>query len=120
MAAADDGPLPDLSFDALMIADGGKRLQALAATLPVHGIEPARVRILGTGAWDEPGIGSEPSLVGGWYAAPRPTRGPISSANTAPPSRPSRTGWPLSRTTPPRWPSSSASALATDPSAGIC
>ena len=72
MAAADDGPLPDLSFDALMIADGGKRLQALAATLPVHGIEPARVRILGTGAWDEPGIGSEPSLVGGWYAAPPP------------------------------------------------
>lgn len=71
--AADDAPLPDLPFDAVMIADGGKRLQALAAHLPLHGIEPTQVRILGTGAWDEPGIGSEPTLVGGWYASPPPS-----------------------------------------------
>ncbi len=70
---APDGALgPDLAFDAVMIADGGKRLQTMAAHLPLHGIEPARIRLLGTGAWDEPGIGSEPSLVGGWYAAPPP------------------------------------------------
>lgn len=65
-------PDPDLPFDALMIADGGKRLQAIAGHLPLYGIEPTRVRVLGTGAWDEPGIGSEPSLVGGWYASPPP------------------------------------------------
>ena len=28
--------------------------------------------MLGTGQWDEPGIGREPALVGGWYAAPPP------------------------------------------------
>jgi len=70
--APDAAPGPDLPFDAVVIADGGKRLQAMAAHLPLHGIEPTQIRVLGTGAWDEPGIGSEPSLVGGWYAAPPP------------------------------------------------
>lgn len=70
--AAEAAPDAALPFDAVMIADGGKRLQAMAAHLPLHGIEPTRIQVLGTGAWDEPGIGSEPSLVGGWYAAPPP------------------------------------------------
>lgn len=63
------GPLP---FDALFLADGGKRLQEIAALLPFYDIDPAKVRMLGTGQWDEPGIGREPALVGGWYAAPPP------------------------------------------------
>jgi len=62
----------DLPFDALMVAEGGKRLQAIAAHLPFFDIDPARVRMLGTGQWDEPGIGAEPALVGGWFAAPDP------------------------------------------------
>jgi ABC-type branched-subunit amino acid transport system substrate-binding protein len=61
-----------LPFDALLVADGGRRLQAIAAHLPVHGIDPNRVHILGTGAWDEPGTGAEPALLGGWFAAPQP------------------------------------------------
>jgi ABC-type branched-subunit amino acid transport system substrate-binding protein len=59
-------------FDALLVADGGRRLQAIAAHLPVHGIDPSTVHILGTGAWDEPGTGAEPALLGGWFAAPQP------------------------------------------------
>ena len=64
-------PVPP-SFDALLIADGGDRLKAIAAQLPAHGIAPDQMQILGTGAWDEPGLGSEPGLVGAWYAAPDP------------------------------------------------
>jgi hypothetical protein len=30
------------------------------------------VRLLGTGLWDEPDLGREPALVGGWFAAPPP------------------------------------------------
>jgi len=30
------------------------------------------VRMLGTGQWDMPGLGAEPALVGGWFAAPSP------------------------------------------------
>ncbi|MEQ8229088.1 MAG: penicillin-binding protein activator [Rhodospirillales bacterium] len=62
----------DLPYDALLVADGGKRLQAIAALLPFYDIDPNKVRMLGTGQWDEPGIGAEPALVGGWYAAPPP------------------------------------------------
>ncbi len=61
-----------LPFDAVLVADGGRRLQAVAAHLPVYGIDPNRARILGTGAWDEPGLGAEPALLGGWFAAPQP------------------------------------------------
>ncbi len=31
-----------------------------------------QVQLLGTGIWDEPDLGLEPSLVGGWFAAPQP------------------------------------------------
>lgn len=63
----------DLPFDALLVADGGKRLQSVAALLPFYDIDPSKIRMLGTGQWDVPGIGAEPALLGGWYAAPQPT-----------------------------------------------
>jgi len=65
--------LGDLPFDALLVADGGERLQSVAALLPFYDIDPAKVRMLGTGDWDVPGLGKEPALVGSWFAAPPPT-----------------------------------------------
>ena len=62
----------DVPFEALLVADGGKRLQAIAALLPYYDIDPKRIRMLGTGQWDFPGIGTEPAMVGGWFAAPSP------------------------------------------------
>ncbi len=62
--------LGDLPFDALMVADGGKRLQAIAALLPYYDIDPKKTRLLGTGLWDSKTLTSEPALVGGWFAAP--------------------------------------------------
>ncbi len=62
--------LGDVPFEALLLADGGKRLQSIAALLPYYDIDPKKIRMLGTGQWDAPGIGSEPALVGGWFAAP--------------------------------------------------
>jgi len=64
--------LGDVPFDALLLADGGKRLIAVAALLPFFDIDPKKVKILGTGQWDEDGLGVEPALVGGWFAAPDP------------------------------------------------
>ncbi len=63
----------ELPFDALLLADGGKRLLAIAALLPFYDIDPKKVRMLGTGQWDTPGLGAEPALIGGWFAAPSPT-----------------------------------------------
>jgi ABC-type branched-subunit amino acid transport system substrate-binding protein len=63
----------ELPFDALLLADGGKRLLAIAALLPFYDIDPKKVKMLGTGQWDAPGLGAEPALIGGWFAAPPPT-----------------------------------------------
>lgn len=57
---------------ALLIAEGGERLRAIAGLLEESGVTPGQVQILGTGTWDEPWISSEPALVGGWFAAPPP------------------------------------------------
>ncbi len=59
----------DADFEALLIPEGVARLKTLAPLLPYYDLDPARVKFLGTGLWDEPGLASEPSLVGAWYAA---------------------------------------------------
>ena len=62
----------DVDFESLILADGGGRLLSVAALLPHFDIDPRRVRMLGTGQWDVPGLAAEPALLGGWYAAPDP------------------------------------------------
>jgi branched-chain amino acid transport system substrate-binding protein len=59
-------------FDAVMLPEGGQTLREVAALLPFFDIDPGPVRFLGTGLWDEPGLGREPALLGGWFAAPAP------------------------------------------------
>ncbi len=58
--------------DAVLLPEGGARLKALAPLLAYYNIDPDKVHFLGTGLWDEPGIGGETALDGGWYAAPPP------------------------------------------------
>ncbi|HET8728874.1 MAG TPA: penicillin-binding protein activator [Alphaproteobacteria bacterium] len=58
------------SYDAIMLPEGGLRLRAIAPLLPFYELQD--VQVLGTGLWDEPDIGREPALVGGWFASPQP------------------------------------------------
>jgi len=60
------------SYDALLLPDGGARLKALAPYLAYNKVDTDKIRLLGTGLWDEAGLGSEATLVHGWYAAPDP------------------------------------------------
>ena len=62
----------DIDFDAVLLPEGGARLKALAPLLPFNGIDPDKVKLLGTGLWADATIGTEPALEGGWYAAPAP------------------------------------------------
>lgn len=62
----------EMGFDAVLVAESGARLRALAPLLPYYDIDPAKIRVLGTALWDEPGLGNEPALVGAWFAAPPP------------------------------------------------
>jgi ABC-type branched-subunit amino acid transport system substrate-binding protein len=59
-------------LDALLVPEGGAKLKALAPLLPFFDIDTEKVHLLGTGLWDEPGLGVEPALIGGWFAAPPP------------------------------------------------
>jgi ABC-type branched-subunit amino acid transport system substrate-binding protein len=61
--------LGEIGFDTLMLPEGGTRLRSLAPLFPYYDIDPKKVRLLGTGLWDEPSLGKEPSLVGGWFAS---------------------------------------------------
>ncbi len=63
----------DLPFRAVMLAEGGQSLRELAALFPFFDVDPGPVKFLGTGQWDEPDLGREPALVGGWFAAPPPS-----------------------------------------------
>jgi hypothetical protein len=56
----------------MFLPEGGNRVRVLAPLLAYHDIDPAQVKLLGTALWDDPTLGLEPTLVGGWFAAPDP------------------------------------------------
>jgi branched-chain amino acid transport system substrate-binding protein len=59
--------------DAVLIAQGGVMLRAIAPTLSFHGASRDKMKMLGTGLWaDDPSLEREASLEGSWYAAPAP------------------------------------------------
>jgi len=60
------------SFDALLLPEGGATLKQIARQVKEAEGETKRVQLLGSGLWDVPDIGSEPALVGGWFAAAPP------------------------------------------------
>lgn len=60
--------------DALFLPEGGSDLALITKQLTVAGVDPQKVRILGTGLWDSYDTGHvAPFVVGGWYAASDPT-----------------------------------------------
>ena len=62
--------LGDPPYDAILIPEGGNVLRAIAPQLAYYDVDTRRVKLLGTAQWEDPSLGTEPSLVGGWFAAP--------------------------------------------------
>jgi len=58
--------------DVLIVAAGGNTLRALGPALAENGIDRGKIKLMGTGLWDDPSIAHETSLEGGWFAAPAP------------------------------------------------
>jgi ABC-type branched-subunit amino acid transport system substrate-binding protein len=71
-AAANAAAAAAPSFDALLLPDGGARLKQIARQVKEAGGGAKPVQLLGSGLWDVPDIGTEPALVGGWFAAAPP------------------------------------------------
>ncbi|HEY8948669.1 MAG TPA: penicillin-binding protein activator [Rhizomicrobium sp.] len=58
--------------DVLIVAAGGNTLRELAPALAESGIDRGKIKLMGTGLWDDPSIQKEAALEGGWFAAPAP------------------------------------------------
>jgi len=75
-ASAVTGPASTVAksgADAVLIAQGGVILRAIAPTMSLEGATKDKVKLLGTGLWnDDAAINREASLLGSWYAAPAP------------------------------------------------
>jgi len=68
-----NAPPPNpFNFDAVVLPEGGDTLRRVAPLLPYYDVDPSAVRYIGTGLWDDPTIGREPAMIGGWFAAPPP------------------------------------------------
>jgi ABC-type branched-subunit amino acid transport system substrate-binding protein len=66
------GAIAKTGADAVFIAQGGALLRAIAPTLSLSGVDPAKVKLFGTGLWDDLAITKEAALRDGWFAAPTP------------------------------------------------
>ncbi|MEY4707367.1 MAG: hypothetical protein RJB58_1090 [Pseudomonadota bacterium] len=71
-ATAPAGRVAQSGADAVFIPQGGTILRAIAPTLSQGGMARDKVKLLGTGLWDDAGLSREASLQGAWYAAPSP------------------------------------------------
>ena len=64
------------AVDAILVPEGGQRLQGIASQMSSFGVDPTKVRLLGSTLWlgSTPWNGSaiigNPALVGSWFAAP--------------------------------------------------
>jgi branched-chain amino acid transport system substrate-binding protein len=58
--------------EAVFLPGSAETLSSLGPLVTYAGMDTARVKLIGTGAWDYPGIGHEAAFVGGWYPAPEP------------------------------------------------
>jgi ABC-type branched-subunit amino acid transport system substrate-binding protein len=59
--------------DAIFIPDGSDAVPAVTQALARSGVNLKRLQLLGTGLWDDARIFAEPTLHGGWFAAPDST-----------------------------------------------
>jgi branched-chain amino acid transport system substrate-binding protein len=67
---ANQETLTQPNYDAILIAEGGQLLRTLAPLLAIYEVDPQKIRFLGTGLWNDPGLVREPPLHGAWFAAP--------------------------------------------------
>ncbi|MFN3701041.1 MAG: penicillin-binding protein activator [Alphaproteobacteria bacterium] len=59
-------------YDAILMPVGGDMARSVGRAATQNAMPPQEVKRLGTGLWDDPSLSIEPSLEGGWFAAPSP------------------------------------------------
>ena len=69
-AKIDGQEIPPMSYEAIILPEGGTALRSLAPLLPYYDVDPADVQFLGTGLWKNDETVREPALNGGIFAGP--------------------------------------------------
>ncbi len=74
LAAAYNGVTDERKFQALFIADGGAQLKNVLASLKKTNLDLSKIRLIGTGQWDDPELLKLPEMRGAWFpsAPPQP------------------------------------------------
>ncbi len=71
MRAAAQRIMPALQqADALFVPAAADSMPALGLALQQAGYDPAKVKPLGTGVWNDAGVARVPAIQGGWFASP--------------------------------------------------
>ncbi|MBN8890634.1 MAG: penicillin-binding protein activator [Rhodospirillales bacterium] len=65
-------PIPPAPFDALLLADAGEQLAAVASLLSYYDLDAPAVRVLGPALWASTTARRDAPLNGAWFAAPDP------------------------------------------------
>jgi len=71
-AVAQVAPALSQENSALLIPESGNLLKSIGSSLAEAGIAPGRVKIIGTGLWDDMLTRTTPIAMGGWYAGVSP------------------------------------------------
>jgi ABC-type branched-subunit amino acid transport system substrate-binding protein len=61
-----------LEIEAVVMVEAAGRLAQIAPQLPFYDVDTTRIRLIGTQAWDDPGLGREPALANAWFATVDP------------------------------------------------
>jgi len=69
LAKENDGLTP-MSFEAIILPEGGTALRSLAPLLPYYEVDPSKVQFMGTSRWADPDTVREPALNRGMFAGP--------------------------------------------------
>jgi ABC-type branched-subunit amino acid transport system substrate-binding protein len=69
-ATAVAGAVKGGTIDAVVMPDAGDAAPFLAQILAAGGVKPAKVKLLGSGQWDDPRILRESNLSGAWFPGP--------------------------------------------------
>jgi branched-chain amino acid transport system substrate-binding protein len=59
-------------FQAIFIADGGYQMKRIIDGFRKHSFDLSKVKLLGTGLWDDPEIAAMPELNGAWFPSSPP------------------------------------------------
>ncbi|MEP1229225.1 MAG: penicillin-binding protein activator [Litorimonas sp.] len=65
-----NGGITPLSYEAILLPEGGNALRSLAPLFPYYEVDPADVQFMGTGRWNNSDTAREPALNRGIFAGP--------------------------------------------------